>query len=472
MSSTIAYGNIELKSSFEIIQLKELRIEKKNNEHARVYFTGVVPEDKKDSYIDGSYSNEIIEVVQIDDNSNSTVLFKGIITDVQLKAVRGIYYITVEGASCTYNMDLKLKKRSFQNKDMQYTELIDEVLKDYPGADFIDTAAKGKKLEKVFIQYDETDWEFLKRMASHFNVGLVPDAISDKPKFWFGIPEGGKGGNLEEFNYSVRKKIGDFRYSSENFIDEIDEQDFIYYEIQTDKVFNIGDPIKFNDISLVVNECRAFIEGAVLRHEYVISPKKGLSQELILNEQLFRASEEGKIIEIKEDNVRIHLDIDKEQKKEEAFWFPYSTFYTTEGNTGWYCMPELDDKVKLYFPSNKEEEGIVMNSIRRRTKSGDKIDDPDVKYFRTKFKKEKRFSEKELVFSADDDKVYIKLNEDDGIEIYSKSEIKIEDENDIQIKGDTVDIKAKGNIEIACNQGSIKLDGTTTHIKNSRVKEG
>ena len=96
MSSTIAYGNIELKSSFEIIQLKELRIEKKNNEHARVYFTGVVPEDK-DSYIDGSYSNEIIEVVQIDDNSNSTVLFKGIITDVQLKAVRGIYYITVEG---------------------------------------------------------------------------------------------------------------------------------------------------------------------------------------------------------------------------------------------------------------------------------------------------------------------------------------------------------------------------------------
>ena len=113
-----------------------------------------------------------------------------------------------------------------------------------------------------------------------------------------------------------------------------------------------------------------------------------------------------------------------------------------------------------------------MNSIRRRTKSGDKIDDPDVKYFRTKFKKEKRFSEKELVFSADDDKVYIKLNEDDGIEIYSKSEIKIEDENDIQIKGDTVDIKAKGNIEIACNQGSIKLDGTTTHIKNSRVKEG
>ena len=34
----------------------------------------------------------IIEVVQIDDNSNSTVLFKGIITDVQLKAVRYILY--------------------------------------------------------------------------------------------------------------------------------------------------------------------------------------------------------------------------------------------------------------------------------------------------------------------------------------------------------------------------------------------
>jgi hypothetical protein len=472
MSSTIAYGNIELKSSFKIIQLKELRIEKKNNEHARICFTGVVPEDKKDSYIDGSYSNEVIEVVQIDDNSNSTVLFKGIITGVQLKAVRGIYYISVEGISCTYNMDLKLKKRSFQYKDMQYDELISEVLKDYPGADFIDTAAKGKKLEMVFIQYNETDWEFLKRMASHFNAGLVPDATSDKPKFWFGIPEGGKSGNLDEFNYSVRKRIGDFVYSAVNFIDEIDEQDFVYYKILTDKVFNIGDPIKFNDISLVVNECRSFIEGAVLRHEYVISPKKGLSQDMVLNERLFGASEEGKVIEVKEDNVRIHLDMDKEQKKEEAFWFPYSTFYTAEGNTGWYCMPELDDRVKLYFPSNLEEEGMAMNSIRRRTAGGDKIDDPKVKYFRTKFKNEKRLNEKELVLSSDDDKVYIKLNEDDGIEGYSNSEIKMKDGNDIQIIGETVEIVAKDNIEIVCNKGSIKLDGEMTHILNKTVKEG
>ena len=32
-------------------------------------------------------------------------------------------------------------------------------------------------------------------MASHFNAGLVPDTYSDKPKFWFGTPEGAGKGN-------------------------------------------------------------------------------------------------------------------------------------------------------------------------------------------------------------------------------------------------------------------------------------
>ena len=81
----------------------------------------------------------------------------------------------------TFNLDLKLKRRSFQNKDMKYTQLIDEVIKDYSG-DYIDVVAKGSTTDKFIIQYDESDWEFLKRMASHFNAGLVPDTYSDKPQ--------------------------------------------------------------------------------------------------------------------------------------------------------------------------------------------------------------------------------------------------------------------------------------------------
>ncbi|OPZ90136.1 MAG: hypothetical protein BWY74_02444 [Firmicutes bacterium ADurb.Bin419] len=469
MSSTITYGNIKLVSPFEILHLSQLRIEKENNEHARIFLTGVIPEEKKFSYVDSVSSKDILEVSQISDDSGTTVLFKGTITNIEIKAVRGIFYIIAEGVSCTYELDIKLKSRSFQDKDMLYTAMLKEIIKDHSGADFIDTTAKSKKLEKVVIQYDETDWEFLKRMASHFNAGLVPDATSDKPKFWFGIPDRSSSEKLEEFNFSVRKKIGDYRYLSENYMDGIDEKDFIYYEIETDKFLGIGDKVQYNNLNLIVCKATYYFEDSVLSHLYHITTEKGLSQKLKLNEKLFGAAIEGKVIDIKEDNVRVHLDIDEVQNKEKSFWFSYATFYTSEGSTGWYCMPETDDRVKLYFPTNKEEEGVVINSIRRKTNGGDKIQNPDEKYFRTKYGKEEMFREKELVLSAKDNGVLIRLNEESGIEIYSDNTIKLKDDNDLDMEADNIEIKAADEINIECNDSRINMNGTT-HIRGSLVK--
>lgn len=470
-SSVITVGNIEFISPYEIKDLVDLRIEKKINAHVRLYIKGVVPEEKKDSNVEKATSKDIIEVKQIDENSSAKCIFKGVITNIGIKAVRGIYYMELEGVSCTYNMDIKLKKRSFQNKDMLYTALAEKVIEDYKG-DCIDIAAKSEKIgkfEKFTIQYNESDWEFLIRMASHFNTGLVADCTSDKPKFWFGIPEGNDKGKLEELNYMVSRRIKDFRVSSENYISGIDAKDYTYYEIETDMSLDIGDKVNFNNINFIVCECIFDIHKGVLRHHYKVSPEKGLSKNLITNKEVFRASIEGKVIEVEEDNVRIHLEIDEEQKKEEAFWFPYTTFYTAEGSTGWYCMPELDDYVKLYFPTDREKEAVVMNSIRKSTKGGDKIDKPDVKYFRTKHKKEQMFSEKELVMSAEDGKVLIKLNEDNGVELYSDSEIKIKADDDIVISAENIDMKAADRIDIVCNSSSIKMEGET-HISGTMVK--
>jgi hypothetical protein len=460
----VSYDEIQLILPYEIKYLCDLKIVKEINDHGKIYITGVIPDGKKDSCIQNASIKDIIEVKEKDGN----VLFKGVITQVDVKTVRDIYYVYIEGVSCTYELDVKKTKKSFQNKDMTYNELIKEVLKNYPGADFIDTAAEGKKTEKFIIQYDETDWEFLKRMASHFNVPLVPDFNNDKPKFWFGIPKGDSKGNLEEYHYSVSKTIGVYRELSENDIKEIEEKEFTYYEIETDKLLFIGDKVQYKNINLVVYKITSEIIKGVLKHLYVLAPEKGLSQKTILNNRVFKASVEGKIIDVEEDKVRIHLEIDDKQNKDEAYWFLYSTFYTSEGSTGWYCMPEINDSVKLYFPTNKEEEGIVINSIRR-TKKGDKIDDPNVKYFRTKFKKEKMYDKEQLMISAKDDKVLIRLHEDRGIEIFSDSEVKIKADENIEIGAEEIDMKAADEVTMKCKSSSIKMNGTT-HIRGTLVK--
>lgn len=461
-------NNIEILGPYELDKLLYLKIVKKINEHAKIFFVGVIPKTKKDSYI--KFTQPKVEVNQVDYKSNKTKLFNGYVTNVSIEMVRDIYYLCVEGVSYTYDMDVKFKKRSFQNKDMPYTGLIDEVKAGYKGADYIDKAAHGNKLEKFIIQYNETDWEFLKRMASHFFTGLVPDATANKPKFWFGVPDGSEVKLIDNY-YSVKKKISDYRFSSENYNPDLDEKDFTYYEVEIDKYLNIGDKVSFKGMSFNVSEVTSVMKEGVLRHECVLAPKKGLSQNLILNNKAAGISVEGKVIDIENDNIRIHLtEIDEKQSKDEAYWFPYSTFYTTEGQTGWYCMPELEDRVKLYFPTNKEEEGIVMNSIRRRVKGGDTIKNPKVKFFRTKYGKELMFTEDEIMITGKDDEVLIRLIKDKGIEIYSKKDIRVKADEKVKIEaGKTVQISAGDGIGIKCKESLIEMDGITT-IKGTQVK--
>lgn len=463
------YHDIEI-TPFELKSLIELKIEKKINQHTRLFFTGIVPEEKKDSYIEMTKAETSVEVKRMDGDKDTPV-FNGIVVNVEIKNVKGIYYIQVEALSKTYCLDIKLKDRSFQNSQMSYDALVKEVISEYE-ADYKDSASQGKTIEKFTLQYQETDWEFLKRMASRFYTGLVPDHVSEKPRFQFGISEVESEGVLEEDNYMVRKKISEYKVLSENSKEgspKVDVNDFIYYEVDSkDCVMDIGSKLKFRDINLFVYEWQAHIKGGVLKYTYFLAPKNGLSQKLIYNDRIIGLSIEGEVIGVEKDKVKVHLEIDENQSDAEAWWFLYSTSYTSEGSSGWYCMPELKDHVMVYFPSCREEDAVAVCSVRKDTEDSEnnKVSNPDIKYFRTKAGKELMFSEKEILISAKDGETFIRLNEESGIEIFSKKPVKITTKEDLTISaGTNLVMTAKDSISLSCQKSKIIMDGATNIIK-------
>jgi hypothetical protein len=469
--SVIAYNNLQI-APYKLTNLLELKITKRMNEHARLHFTGIVSEELKDSYVEMTEVQTKIEVSQIDEQANRTPLFAGIVLCIEIKAVRDIYYIDVEAVSHTYTLDIKRKSRSFQQKDMPYAALLQEVVSGYPGVDVMDMASNGANLEKFTIQYQETDWQFLKRMASRFHTGLVPASSFDKPKFYFGVPEGGYSGRLEDFHYSIRKELSNFRSSSENDMAGIEENDFIYYEAETDKVLDIGSEVDFKGKTLVVSEAHTAMKNSLLKHRYILCSKKGMSRNAMYHQEITGISLQGKVIAVEKDNVKVHLDIDKEQSIAKAWWFPYSTAYTAEGNSGWYCMPELNDYVRIYFPSRKEEEAIAMGSVRKDSeiKEKNKLGNPDIKYFRTAFGKELMFSPEEIVITGKDGEIFIKLNEKDGIQIFSTKNIHIISQADIAMNAEKrVTLSAKEEINLTCKESRITLNGSTS-ISGKEVK--
>ena len=93
--------------------------------------------------------------------------------------------------SGTILLDQKKSDRVFQKKVQTYMGIASTVTADtehsaciLPGSDM--------RTGGTLIQYQETDWRFLKRMASQLGLPLVPDTSYYYPRFYLGLSEGEK----------------------------------------------------------------------------------------------------------------------------------------------------------------------------------------------------------------------------------------------------------------------------------------
>ncbi|MBA4531310.1 RHS repeat-associated core domain-containing protein [Brevibacillus halotolerans] len=459
------YGNIQVVSPYDIQTLQDLQLVKEANDHAKLYLTGIIPEEKKDSYIAMATSSDIIEVNEVEDGRVVRNLFTGLVENIGVRAVRGIYYIELEGISLTSQLDIKEKTRSFQDNNMTYTALLDFILKDYPGSDYLDYATNNATLEGFTLQYKETDWAFIKRMASRFGAVLLPETSSKTPKFSLGVPDG-KLGQLQDYHYGVARSLDRYTEATTGHgSSKLDETAFTHYTAESGQYFALGDKVLFQEKELTVAASIArFTEGGLL-YTYTLCQEEGVLQNLIRNEQLTGVSLEGKIIEIRRDKVKVHLDIDQTQDKGKAWWFPYSSVYSTEGADGFHCMPQEGDAIQVYFATSQEDGAVAMSSVRKTGQDSPKMGDPSVKYWGTNFGKEMKLGGSDFVLTAKDTKegkMFIKLDVEDGIEIHSDKAIMFSAEKDLEIETDTkFEIKAQEAIYLLCKESSIVLDGET-----------
>lgn len=93
----LSYDNLRV-SPFELVSLQELTITKQMNEHTYVKFTGIVDEEKKDSYVRLSSSNTVVEITQVNEEGGSWVLFSGLILNLSVSVNRGVHILEVEGS--------------------------------------------------------------------------------------------------------------------------------------------------------------------------------------------------------------------------------------------------------------------------------------------------------------------------------------------------------------------------------------
>lgn len=455
---------------YEFETILGFKLVRERNEHSKLYITGIVPEGKFDQYIESFSEDEIIKI-SLKNNGKNEALFHGVVTGISICANMDVRSIEIEALSLSFHMDVKKKKRSFQDENASYKDIFDQITGTYQKAEALDDATKGKTTDGLLVQYMETDWEFAKRLASHFNAPVIPACNVDGVKYYVGEPDVPAEHDIKEFNYIIKKDITGYLKKSQNGVEGIEEKDFISYEIVAPDVFDMRKPLSYKSKKLYIMSAVTELLKETITNTYELRDAKGLKCSRIFNQNLTGVSVFGKVIDVAKDTVKVHLEIDDKQSKEKAIWFPYSTVYSSPDGSGWYCMPEIGDKVRVYFPDADEKNAFSASAVNLTSSDPKKRSDPSVKSISTKYGKHIVF-QKGAIEIMSNGKHLMRLTDDGGIEISTDKKISISAKEDIEIGSgkkimiqgeEGIDLKQSGaNLTIA---DDVSLNGAKVNIE-------
>lgn len=480
MKQTITFQNLTV-APYEVEQLLDVQLEHGINRHSTCYFKALLPEGKKDSYVTRCTQGSELSLLVVN-SGEENILFRGMVQDVEIKAVQGSYYMEVSAVSYSYLLDIDKKKRTFQNKKISYEELIQQVVADCRNAMIHDVVTQEEKTKQLLVQYEETNWEFLKRLASHFHTGLVNDVHVDYPRLYFGVPHRGKH-KIETFHYRVKQDMGKYLKWSKSGMKGLQEQDFVYYQVETKVPVNIGDEVQFQGQTLYVYQVKAYMEKGEFLFQLTLTTENGMSQLYQCHEKIVGASLSTRVTDIQNDRVKVSLEIDEicGHFPGEPCFFPYSTIYSSQDGSGWYCMPEQGDQVRIYFPDGVEEHSYAISSVHEEVDpamlsaagakeansdsntsegvvySGQR-DNPNIKSLRNQNGKEIRLAPEGIYIITDS--ATIMLTDEGGISIVSDQNIEFKSDKSIHISAEQdVNIVGLTGVDLSCNEtASIKIE--------------
>lgn len=470
----INYEKIRV-NGYNLEAIKSLKIETNINEHALLKLTGILKNEVKDSDISSTTNNKTIEVCYVE--NESTTLFYGVVTNIEINAELDVYTLNLEAKSMSYLMDIKLKSKSFQNISMTTHGLIDTIMQEYSDSSYI-LNIPDEEVKELLIQYEETDWEFLKRIASKYNEGLFPSMDGKVIQFVMAVPEQAKELKGENINYKIYKDLNSYKYMLENYLQDASEADYITYEIENYEILKLGDNIQFQGQAFYIYEGIYEIKDSMLINTYKLRMKNGLRQERIFNTKVIGSSIDGKIIQVQSDLVKVHLEVDEVQDAGTAYWFKFSTMSASGDGSGWYCMPEIGDSVRVYFPTKDEDESFAVSAVSNYQQGAgeaeDRMGNPDDKYLRTAHDKQVKLTPNGIFISCDSGQADMSLTSDGTLSITSQNNININAQQNIKIQAQkSFLVSAKQGVNFACDKGGglefeasgeIKEKGTQVNV--------
>lgn len=416
---------------YELLSVLELKIKKEINEHATATIIGYICENDYCKYINQTTENIWLKIYAKDANEDKKILFVGIVQSVEEITTSELRKIKIQATSGSILADINKRTRTFQDGTNSFNSVFSRIIEEDSYLRVNSTCLGSNIIDSFLVQYSETNWEFIKRLASHFNSYVVADYETNGCNIYFGSPNKIENADLSKEYFSIKKDIDEYRFKIRNGIKDYLERDAMEYSVSSREIYSLCSKIIYNKKELYIKSIDTSYEKGELIHKYVLKSEAGLKEVKKYNYSIIGASLMAVIKEIEKDNVKVTIDIDKGNAKSIDRWFPYSTVYSSPDGTGWYFMPEIDDTVRLYFPSESENDAFIISAVHEQ--STDQRNNPDNKSISTSSGKRINFNPNSIEIISDAG-MQVSLTDEQGVEIISSTDINFKAEKDIIIQ--------------------------------------
>lgn len=364
-------------SGYDVLKVEDLTITSAINDHSRLTLTALIKKELAKNYITYEKNGREICVKE-----EERVLFHGITTSIQCSAEKEFMKMEVTAESYSSLLDRKKKSKSFQDTSMKVRELVDIVLGKESKVPY-QFYMENQKIGELLVQYKETDWEFLKRVASKYHTGIFSNMTQKGKHLIWGINTKGELQNIHITGISIKKDMSIYRSNLKNDVKNITEKDAVIYELESDSFLLVGDAIMYGKKRLYITKSYCHMEQADFKAIYQARTEKGTRIQRMYNDNIVGGALEGKILAVSGEVVQAHLAVDEKQDIQKAYWFPFSSMAAGSDGSGWYYMPEIGDCVKVCFPDWQESNAFAVSAVsnyQAQEGEDDRMGNTDVKY--------------------------------------------------------------------------------------------
>lgn len=292
-----------------------------------------------------------------------------------------------------------------------YAKIVNQVAES-AGGRVICTKGTDAVIKRPLIQYEESAWEFCRRLASHLGTSVIPDIGTGGQNFWFGMRKGNVITGFPEDEYTVQSKRNKFGKMETD------------YGVESREFHKIGDRAVLGGQEMTICKVLAVFDRGELIFRYLL--KEYQTESIIYQNSFTGLGLTGTVLDIQQEQVKVALDIDNGNSTGDYFydWYP-------ETGNALYAMPEIGANVLLYLGDRDEREGFVMHCM------------PNTMDFFRKYKS-RRFDTKE--------RNSLHLYES-GINFVGKGN------HSLSLGDDTVSVRSSGKINVSA-QNAVTLNAS------------